>query len=348
MTRLRIASYNIEWMNNLFVPGQAKLRGTKGKGMGRNPDDPRRVAERIAAVILELDADILGVQEGPAHLKQMVFFVKHFLNDAYEVHGMPSGSQSIYTLVRKTLSLEVTQVHASDKLYAYLKRPVIFQPWGQFNSTKGYSMARPPVLLQLRKKGQLEVVEIVVVHTKSQFTQALTAKKFEKREPTAMKEAILARQKLSADIAAYRRHVTHVILARKAAGVVLIGDINDGFTRNTFETEFLMQSLVDQLRGSFMRQNALLEHAMTQKQLSESTAYTVEFKSSEQSNKKVRELIDHIFMTPRLRQAGLWLRFKSGSARIGHELSARHTDNNGRKADDRPSDHVPVWADFEY
>jgi endonuclease/exonuclease/phosphatase family metal-dependent hydrolase len=348
MPRLRIATYNVEWMNNLFEREGARLRTVPGKGIGRNPQDATAVARKIAAVMQDLDAQIIGVQEGPSRVEKMKLFVKQFLNDQYQVFGMEAGAQSNYALVRKGLPLQAKQIPKEHRLFALLRRPVVFQPWGEFDSKKTYSMARPPVLLQLARPGKQGLVEVVVAHTKSQFTRGFSAKKFREREPAAMKEAILSRQKLSADIAAYRRHVTHVILSEQASAVVLVGDINDGFTRSTFEKEFLMQSLIDELRGSFRRQNALLEHAFDQKQLQDPEAHTVVFDSPEQNGKKVRELIDHVVMTPAVRKAGLWLRLQPGSARIGHAISQRHTDNHGQQPDERPSDHVPVWADFEY
>jgi endonuclease/exonuclease/phosphatase family metal-dependent hydrolase len=209
-------------------------------------------------------------------------------------------------------------------------------------------MARPPVLLQLSVPGSSDLVHVVVVHTKSQFTQGLTAKSFRERDPDAMKAAILSRQKLSADIAAYRRHVTHAILSEQAQGVILLGDINDGFTRNTFEKEFLMQSLVDEPRGGFRRQNALLEHVMTQEQLSSTSAYTVVFRDPEKAQKPTKELIDHILVTRNIHDRTIDLKLRRGSAQIGHDVSARHTDNGGDDASTRPSDHMPVWVDFEY
>ncbi len=347
MKRLRIASYNVEWMNNLFEKDQAKLRTAKGRGMGRQVDSAESVAKKIAGVIGEIDAEIIGIQEGPAKIEQMKFFNKKFLGNAYDVFGMESGTQSIYALAKKGMDVKVKQIKPDHRLYELLKKPVRFQPWGEYDSAKTYKMARPPVLLEL-VNGNEPPFELVIAHTKSQFTKGFTAKSFKEREPAAMKEAVLARQKLSADIAAYRRHVTHVILSQKAQGVVLIGDLNDGFARAVFETEFLMQSLIDELRGSFRRQSALLEHAFDQKQLADKESFTVEFRDPTQPRKVTRELIDHILMTPAAASRTGWLKFVAGSGVIGHAASAKYTDNKGAKPDERPSDHVPVWADFEF
>lgn len=347
MPDLRIATYNIEWMNNLFVKGEAKLRTKPGKGMGRFPSDPAGVAERIAGVIKELDAHIIGVQEGPASLNQMQFFCNEFLNGRYKASGIASGSQSIYALVRDDCPATVTPYDSSSVYYKRLRKPVLFQPWGEVNKAREHKMARFPALLRLTGANDKDPVHVVVAHTKSQFTQGFTKAKFDAREPKAMREAILSRQKLSADIAALRRHITNVILERQnASAAIVMGDLNDGFTRSVFETEFLLQGLVDELRGSFNRQSALLDHVFNEVQLSAKDAFTVEFRSPEKKG-ITRELIDHILVTPALNHPGFWLQVKSGSARIAHDISKAYTTGTGAKADDRPSDHVPVYADFE-
>lgn len=346
MATLRIATYNIEWMNNLFVKGEAKIRTEPAKGMGRFPSNPRGVAERIAGVITELDAHIIGVQEGPAKLSQMQFFSDEFLNGRYKASGIQSGSQSIYALVRDDCPVKATPYNSSSVYYTRLRKPVLFQPWGEVNKPKKYSMARFPALLRLSKDDDKDPIHLVVVHTKSQFTKGFTKAKFEAREPKAMREAILSRQKLSADVAAVRRHITNVILERQnASGAIVMGDLNDGFTRNVFEKEFLLQSLVDELRGSFRRQSALLDHVFDEAQLRNKEAFTVEFRSPEKRG-ITRELIDHILVTPALRDSGFWLQSKPGDARIAHDMSEAHTSGTGAKADDRPSDHIPVFADF--
>lgn len=346
MSTLRIATYNVEWMNNLFVKDKAQIRAEPGKGMGRNPKDPRGVAERIARVILDIDAHIVGIQEGPARLEQMQFFADEFLDGRYSASGIESGTQSLYALVRKDSPVKAKPYESSHVYYKRLGKPVLFQPWGEVNKAKKYMMARPPALLRLTRSGEKVPVHLVVAHTKSQFTKGFTRKAFEARDPAAMRLAILSRQKLSADIAALRRHITNVILEKaNAGGAIVMGDLNDGFTRSVFETEFLLQSLVDELRGSFRRQCALLDHVLDEAQLRDKQAFTVEFRSPEKRG-ITRELIDHILVTPALREPGFWLRLKSGKARIAHDISSANTNGTGAKPDDRPSDHIPVVAEF--
>jgi hypothetical protein len=347
MNNLRIATFNVEWMVNLFDKGKPTLRTKPGKGMGRFPINPAGVAKRIAGVIEDLDAHIIGIQEGTRLLEQMQFFSDRFLGGRYTASGIGTGSQNIYTLVRDDCPVKAEPYQATHEYYRRLLRPEEFQPWGEVNKPVKYKMARPPALLRLTITGEKEPVHLVVAHTKSQFTAGFSKSKFEAREPAAMKEAILSRQKLSADIAALRRHTTNVILERKnGAGVIVLGDLNDGFTRSVFEKEFLQQSLVDELRGSFRRQSSLLDHVLDEEQLRAKDAFTVEFRSPEKRG-ITRELIDHILVTPAMRRQGFWLRLKSGKARIAHDEWKKHVTGTGSKGDDRPSDHIPVIADFD-
>jgi hypothetical protein len=100
MNRLRIATFNVEWMVNLFDKAKPSLRTKPGKGMGRFPINPAGVAKRIAGVIEDLDAHIIGIQEGPRLLEQMQFFSDSFLAGRYKAAGIGTGSQNIYILIR--------------------------------------------------------------------------------------------------------------------------------------------------------------------------------------------------------------------------------------------------------
>jgi exonuclease III len=74
--------------------------------------------------------------------------------------------------------------------------------------------------------------------------------------------------------------------------------------------------------------------------------YGATFRSPEKQG-ITRELIDHILVTPAIRRQGFWLCLKSGMARIAHDEWKKHVAGTGAKGDDRPSDHIPVIADFD-
>lgn len=58
--QIKIATFNVEWMVNLFEPNKPDLltkQNKKTAGLGAKPQDPQGVANRIAAVIKDLGAD---------------------------------------------------------------------------------------------------------------------------------------------------------------------------------------------------------------------------------------------------------------------------------------------------
>ena len=92
MVALKIANWNIEWMNRWFTGD------SQGAPRWKDPDeipgtvtDIRALAGRVAGVIDAMAADILTVQEGPSRREETAFFVAECLGDRYDVVG-PAGS----------------------------------------------------------------------------------------------------------------------------------------------------------------------------------------------------------------------------------------------------------------
>ena len=82
---IKIATFNVEWMVNLFKPNKPDLltkQNKKTAGLGAKPKNPQAVADKIAAVIKSVDADVLGICEGPPLKSQMQSFVKQKLGNA--------------------------------------------------------------------------------------------------------------------------------------------------------------------------------------------------------------------------------------------------------------------------
>jgi hypothetical protein len=121
---IKIATFNVEWMVNLFEKDRPELlaRPARGNQFGSRPKDPLACAARIAKVIEALDADVLGICEGPPMRAQMQAFNERFLANAYDVFSMEDGPQSVHTLVHKRLVAEigVSQLPRHDKVYQRL------------------------------------------------------------------------------------------------------------------------------------------------------------------------------------------------------------------------------------
>ena len=346
MSTLKIASFNIEWMVNLFRPNEAAFwpAESKSTGLGRKPNNVPLVCERIAGTIRAVDPDILGIQEGPPLQEQLALFVRNYLDDAYDVYSMPDGRQSNHALVRKSLPLKITQVPSSHAIYRHLERKVEYYTWGEIKKARMEKFTRKPVVLQLDTPDG--AIEIMVFHTKSKISKLKNRNQWITREKDAVLDALRSRQKLSAEMAAVRRYLSHAILSKRATGIILMGDLNDGPLRDIFEEQFLIHSIVDELRGGFHREAALMHHTISA--LEDKNCYTAKFPDPTRDGKIVTVLLDHIMATTGIITGKGALRLRKGSGKIEHDAYDEHTTNNGRNGDDRPSDHRPVSAIFHY
>lgn len=347
--QIKIATLNTEWMVNLFYPKKAQFwpLESKSTGLGSKPKDVPLVCQRLAGAIRDVNPDILGIQEGPPLKRQMELFVRQYLNDEYKVYSMPDGAQSVHALVRKTLALPVEQLKSTHPIYRHIARKVEYYTWGEVEKARLEKFTRKPVVLRLDWPGQ-GCVELMVFHTKSKISKLKQKSQYTSRDKPAMIDALRSRQKLSAEMAVVRRYLTHAILAKRAVGCILVGDLNDGPHRDVFEEKFLIHSIVDELRGAFNREAALMHHGLPQSLLAnDKEAYSAEFPDPTQDGKIVQTLLDHILVTTSVLHGTAPLKLVAGSGRIEHAAYTVWTVNNGRSRDDRPSDHRPVSAIFE-
>ena len=348
MAQLKIASFNVEWMVNLFKPGKAEFwpKASKCKGLGRKPKDVPKVCQRIAGVIQDVKPDILGIVEGPPRKDQMELFVKQYLGGKYRTYSMLHGRQSNHALVRKGLGVKVQQVPETHAIYKHLSRKVEYYTWGEIKKARLEKFTRKPVVLRLSRGGK--AVEIMVFHTKSKISDLKRKKQWTSRDRPAILDALRSRQKLSAEMAAVRRYISHAIYSKRVVGVIVMGDLNDGPHRDVFEENFLIHSIVDELRGGFHREVALMHHALPEDQLVGSRAFTAEFSDPTRGGKRVQTLLDHVLVSGVFLGKGGPLRLVLGKGKIEHQAFESHLTGKGRKGDDRPSDHRPVSAVFSY
>lgn len=114
MSELKIATFNTEWMISIFgglwndwqpptIPDA--FPGKNFGGIYLDPiDDVPALCRRIAGVIRDTGAQIIGIEEGPPLQAQMEVFVQRFLDDEYAVHHSNVKSQSICALVRRDIA----------------------------------------------------------------------------------------------------------------------------------------------------------------------------------------------------------------------------------------------------
>lgn len=359
MPEIKIATWNIEWMISIFGGTWNQWDGTipqtfPGGSFGgitlAKIDDVPALCDRIAGVINAVAPKILVVQEGPPLKAQMELFVKNFLNDDFVVHSSNPKSQCLHALVHKSIATKVTSFAHDGAETVDLRSAIKFYPWGKIAAAdqKSHKFDRRPLVLTFQPTANKKL-RIINVHTKSKFSKLKKPQQWIDREPDAINDALLVRQKLSAEI--YR--LREFAIADLGPGnsppnaSVILGDLNDGAYAELIEREFLIHNIIDELVGSFLEPDTYFKHAMTAATIGSS--FTVSFPDPLEGGQIVQEMIDHVVLSPGIWQTGGPFKLKSGSCRV--ELAAYNQfDATGtvRKRGDRPSDHRPVSAIIEY
>jgi hypothetical protein len=346
---LKLATFNVEWMVHLFKPNRPQLLtgpNMHTAGPGARPQDPQGVANRIAAVIKAVDADILGICEGPPLKSQMQQFVEQKLGDDYRVYSMEDGPQSVHALVHRRVNhgVTITQLPRNDRVYDRLRAVRTFYKFGDVKDPQTGRFTRLPVILRLKRKGK--TTDVMIVHTKSKLSALTKPSQWEKKDRNAVISAILARQKLSLEMNVIRKYIAHRLYSKQAQGVIVMGDLNDGVTRDIVDESYLLHSAVHELRGAFHHELALMRHVLNGRQLQRKRhAWTVEFQDPHAGGRNRRVLLDHIIFSPACHDGGQ-VRFVKDSGRVEHAAYDRHVVKKGATRDERPSDHKPLSARF--
>lgn len=346
---IKVSTFNVEWMVDLFKNGKPDLLTKPSKttpGLGQKPKDPQGVANRIASVIQEVDADILGICEGPPKKAQMQTFVKEKLGGDYVVYSMEDGSQSVHMLVHKRLGtgLTVNQLPRSNKVFERLRTVRQYYKFGNVREENKARFTRLPVILRLDRKAK--TTEIMTVHTKSKISDLKKAVDWEKKTKDKVISAINSRQKLSIEMNVIRKYIAHRLWSQAAESTIVMGDLNDGISRDVLDDTYLLHSIVHELRGAFHHEIALMRHVLTSRQLQKkSYAWTVEFKDPANQGKNTRVLLDHMLYSPNCHESGK-ICFVPGSGQIERAVFNKFVENKGATRDERPSDHIPLSAKF--
>jgi hypothetical protein len=186
----------------------------------------------------------------------------------------------------------------------------------------------------------------MVVHTKSKISDLKKASQWEKKDKNAVLSAILSRQKLSVEMNVIRKYIAYRLYSENAEGVIVMGDMNDGVTRDIVDETYLLHSIVHELRGAFQHELALMRHILSGRQLQrKKDSWTVEFKDPAAGGKNIRVLLDHMIFSPACYDGGK-IRFVKDSGRVEHRAYDRQVTKKGNSRDERPSDHKPLSARF--
>ncbi len=344
---MKITTFNVEWMNDLFYPDEPRFKESHSKGRYTGPSikSINTLCSRIQGTIRRINPDILGIVEGPKLLSQMEKFAQEYLRDAsgsplYSVYESPSRrNQRQYLLVKRDAVTAVRTLHDEPR-YEKMTKSWKFYPWGAYliEEAKSHYFDRKPLVAEV-KIGERRLT-IILLHIKSKhISSEIKPSDWE----LYVREAILARQKITSEIRQVRDYLNDALAEEITRSVIVMGDLNDGPGRDIFEEQFMLQNLVDVIQGTLFEPEFSLYHVLEALQ---SGAFTVEFEDPIDRTKK-RELIDHILVSPEMLTGNADFSYRRGSGRVEHEAWESHLgDNPDTVRDDRPSDHRPVSCEI--
>lgn len=290
---------------------------------------------------------MLAIEEGPASLARMQFFVKTFLDDAFNCFGGLDGAQQrVYILVRKTGKVQNAKVHTASM--EFLQKEWYFDVDGSFQ-LESYKFTRTPLVVEgeivVDAAGTKAPIFFMALHTKSKFIakgKELWTSKNPNLQMDFIKKAVKNRRRIAAECARTRACIDKIIFAKYPDALILVaGDFNDGPGMDFFEEFYLLGDSIALLMGSpfamkKLLRACLLEHSHLEE---DDQLYTCVFNDFVDKVAEKKVLLDHIFISNNLDHC-------VSRVGIAHDLFKKYSKNPDGKRADRCSDHRPVFGDF--
>lgn len=361
MEGFTVAAWNIEWSDKLLTALDA----------GRAEAAQRTAA--IAAEIVDLDADILVVTEGPKGEDR----ARRFFSAAapgYRLVTHPGsddglygtrGQQWIWFLLREGAGIEGSLLHldrwtartaaASWGVYGESWRvamPRFVESEGRLllEPEKTHSHHRHPQVL-LAQIGAFRF-EVIGAHLKSRHIRIATppgagTPGFFRDHPAFTAAVIEARAKLTTEATSIRHYIDARFKEEAEFPVIVAGDLNDGPGKELAEEQLLLHDLLSNLQGEVFFARRFLNHALFD--FAERQRWTVQFTDRLDPRRRREILLDHILfsqsLTGRQRPGVAPYRAVSGGGFVAHE--AHHRANAGLPRGVTTSDHRAVVMRFE-
>jgi exonuclease III len=348
MKKLKVTTFNAEWMCIFFAKKKAKILNTfRGGKVGvahhKQIKDVKSVCRRIGRMFHKINADIIAIPEGPQLKSQMELFVKEYMRDKYNVYTQSEIFQNIHVLVRKSIG-EVKQLdYDGSEMKKFFRRRIYYYPWGEYTEEKmkWANMQRVPVIIELIINNKRII--FVAVHTKSKFSKLKNRSQWLKRDKVAILDALNARQKLSAQMIQIRDFLNCKL--RDSHGnqpLVVMGDFNDGPFADVMEAAFLSHNIIDEIQGSLLEPSLRLFHTMSPETIM--TSHSARFKDPFDENKIAKVLIDHILVSRGISERTGYIAIAPNSAKVEYKAYNENNDETQKKRarELRPSDHIPV------
>jgi endonuclease/exonuclease/phosphatase family metal-dependent hydrolase len=338
MVQIKIANWNIEWMNRWFSPDQQST--VQFKTSAEAGFDVQELALRVGKVIEQMEADFITIQEGPSRSSEMSLFVEKCLNDQYEIYGpIGKGQQKLFTLKKKASSI-IEKVTLIEEEYGFDFADMFYVDINGDLVLDKYEFTRPPLVLKVETTTNT-TFHLISLHTKSKYVHnGERLWKLEREE--FIKLALQARRRISAEAMRVREYIDLLFEQNPQAKIVVTGDFNDGPGLDYFEKRYLTHNVAGLIAGSPYEPQKMLRHAFVDTMPKEKN-YTAEFFDFiEEKQKQI--LLDHIFVSPNLFWTGNDITAKG---QIEHEIyqSMVKSELEGRAK--YPSDHRPQTVILE-
>lgn len=337
---MKIANWNIEWMNDWFTPISAGAPAWRTANESRGITDVAALAGRVARVIRALQAEVITIQEGPSRAGEMQLFVDDFLDGGFEVFGPTGrGTQRLFTLVRRGGAVE-----QAARIWPGPDRIDFAEPWPVDVTgdlvLEGYEFTREPLEVELTVGGRRLVV--VNLHTKSKYVHmGRPLWDDPATRPQYIAQAVRNRRRIAAELMRLRTHLDETLTTDPEARIVVAGDLNDGPGVDFFEQHYLIHNVVAVVSGNPFNPRRMLRHAFIDRELRDRN-FTARFDDFIDGIRDRPLLLDHILLSGSLYWAAL------RNARIEHEAFEAAIDPGASGRMREPSDHRPQTASLEF
>jgi len=331
MPSAKIMTWNIEHMHDWF--NDTEPRVVNGFG---------GVARKVAAVIGQVDPDVLCIQEGPTRLNQMEnFFADCVPGDWTVVRGETGGSQKPYIVYRNFQGLNrVDEIDFDADAWKYQFLDYREQTRAFRQQTKAF--ARLPVELVFHTSAG--AFSLLCLHLKSTISERISdvVSSDPQRRTHAIVTALEQRARILQEAKLLREYIQGHPFADDVENRILVaGDLNDGPGRDMFEERYFGTDVLRRIRGDIDHPNRVMHDLLDS--LPSSRRFTAIF--YDRIDGEVRQLfLDHFLALPEFLTGSP--RVDAGTATVEHTayMGENEGDWSRRTKPNRhlyPSDHRP-------
>jgi endonuclease/exonuclease/phosphatase family metal-dependent hydrolase len=327
MTKVRVTTVNGEWMNDWFgtnANGDVIFKEKFNEHNTQNEMDTDKTATKLSDLIKSIDPDIIGIQEGPSGLNEMLLFINAYLDDKYSCEISTNGlSQKLFILYRNSFFDTVTRIN-----YPY--------PDWKFDKDGDYilddgNFARTPLEVTFTISEQR--VRIIDNHFKSSYINGGQAMWNDPNKRTEyIRESLINRRRITMEAVQLRKHVDETLTIEPNS--IIIGDINDGPGKQYFENYMLGMDITSELLGNTYYPDSIFKHL-----LDLNDDYSAIFNDFVEEIPNRQVLLDRILVSPSLYPS-------VKSCNVEYQKYDAVVDNPDRR-DGRPTDHRPVTLDLD-